>query len=80
MPLLQIVLVFAPFVFLALLAVANTLGFSIGIGVFVSALVVAPFLSAAVLFSMIWVVDWSEGYARNRRIAKAKARKLKEGQ
>ncbi|MDH0349088.1 hypothetical protein [Aeromonas dhakensis] len=80
MPLLQIVTVFAFFVFLALLAAADTLGFTIGVGYFIGAMLAAPLLSAAVLFGMIWVVDWSECNARTRRIAKAKARKLKEGQ
>jgi hypothetical protein len=76
----QLAFAIAVVVFVMLLAAANTLGFSVGIGYFFSAMVAAPLLTAAVLFSIIWVAEWSERYARTRRIAKAKARKLKESQ
>jgi len=74
----QLAFAIAFVVFLMLLAAADTLGFSLGIGYFFGSMIAALLLTAVVLLSVIWLADWSERHARSRRIAKA--RKLKESQ
>ena len=77
---LHMILTFSVLLWLALMAVAEQLGFSLTLGYIGVTLVVSPVLSTVLVMAIAQLADWSERHARARRRAKAAARKLAGGQ